>query len=377
MNASADGLSNDGRSLELKLRLSLIEGIGPRLTQALLERFGNEEAIFAADEDELQTAPGIGPKLSRAIRVGRDIDVGPELKLCREHGVRLIARGDADYPQGLAQIPDPPSILYVKGSIEPRDAAAVAVVGARHATEYGMKIAAQLAGGLARAGITVVSGLARGIDEAAHRGALEAGGRTIAVLGSGLAKIYPPEHEALAREVAAHGALVSESALLAEPIAGAFPQRNRIISGLSLGAVVVEAAHRSGSLITAGHAAEQGREVFAVPGRVDSRMSHGCHRLLRDGAKLVETVDDILEELGHLAAPVEQADGTTLHKPAELLLNSNEKLVLSMLGEGRATTVDEVIGATGLAVAQVLTTLSVLEMRRLIRRVSGNAVVRL
>jgi DNA processing protein len=225
--------------------------------------------------------------------------------------------------------------------------------------------------------VTVVSGLARGIDAAAHRGALNAGGRTIAVLGSGLAKLYPPEHGELAMQITAHGAVISEAAMLAEPIAGAFPQRNRIISGLSSGVLVVEASERSGALITVVHAIEQGREVFAVPGPIDSRMSRGCHHLLRDGARLVESVDDILGELGPLIAPAEQPEGPPIHKPAELLLNDHEKLVLQVVGENRATTVDEVIGASGLATPQVLTIVSVLEMRRLIRRVSGNAVIRI
>jgi DNA processing protein len=225
--------------------------------------------------------------------------------------------------------------------------------------------------------VTVVSGLARGIDAAAHKGALDAGGRTIAVLGSGLAKIYPPEHGELATQVVANGALVTESPMLQDPVAGAFPQRNRIISGLSLGGVVVEASDRSGALITVVHCIEQGREVFAVPGPVDSRMSRGCHHLLRDGARLVETVDDILNELGPLVAPADMPEGPAVHKPAELLLNDHEKLVLQVIGENRDTTVDTIIAASGLSTAQVLTIISVLEIRRLIRRMPGNAVTRI
>ena len=233
-----------------------------------------------------------------------------------------------------------------------------------------------MANGLARAGVTVVSGLARGIDAAAHRGALNGGGRTIAVLGSGLSKLYPPENRELATEIVARGAVVSESAMLTDPVPGAFPQRNRIISGLSLGSVVVEASDRSGALITVVHSIEQGRDVFAVPGPVDSRMSRGCHHLIKEGAKLVETVDDILNELGPTVQPVAQPDGPPVHKPAELLLNEYEKMVLFVIGEGRTTSVDDVIAASGLSTPQVLTIISVLEMRRLIRRVSGNAVVR-
>ena len=192
--------------------------------------------------------------------------------------------------------------------------------------------AERLAGSLARAGLSVVSGLARGIDAAAHRGALSAGGRTIAVLGSGLLNIYPPEHRQLADEVAAHGAMLSELPPRSEPLPGTFPQRNRVISGLSLGVIIVEAAEHSGALITARLAMEQGREVFAVPGRVDSRTSRGCHRLLRDGAKLVETADDVLEELGPLVEAAPRDDGQAIHHPAELLLNDVEQQVLAGFG---------------------------------------------
>ncbi len=198
-------------------------------------------------------------------------------------------------------------MLFVRGAIVPRDLLGVAIVGSRHATHYGLKIARQLASGLARPVLTIVSGLARGIDAAAHQGALDAGGRTLGVLGSGVLTIYPPEHVALSEQVIRSGALISEAPLRAAPTTGSFPQRNRLISGLTLGVIVVEAADRSGALITARHAMEQGREVFAVPGRIDERMSRGCHRLIRDGATLVETIDDVLAELGPLAHSTETA----------------------------------------------------------------------
>jgi DNA processing protein len=233
----------------------------------------------------------------------------------------------------------------------------------------------RLAGSLARVGFTVVSGLARGIDAAAHRGALAAGGRTIAVLASGLLEIYPPEHRQLADEVATCGYLVSEAPPRMAPISGAFPQRNRIISGLSVGTIVVEAPLRSGSLITSRHAYEQGREVFAVPGPVDSRMSHGCHALIKDGAKLVETVDDVLAELGPLVERIERDDGTTISQPAELTLNDIEQKILGAI-EHQPTPVDRVAAACELPIHRVLSTISVLEMRRLVRRVSGTQVVR-
>jgi DNA processing protein len=201
--------------------------------------------------------------------------------------LQIVPRGSAGYPQPLDEIPDPPPLLFVHGALQAADALAVAIVGSRHATHYGLTQAERLAGSLARAGFTIVSGLARGIDAAAHRGALAAGGRTLAVLGSGVLNIYPPEHQELAVQIRSQGAVLSEAPPHSNPLSGAFPQRNRIISGLALGVIVVEASARSGALITARHAMEQGRDVFAVPGRVDSRNSHGCHRLIRDGAKLV------------------------------------------------------------------------------------------
>jgi DNA processing protein len=365
-----------GDELADQLMLSMVSGVGPILRKALLEHFHTPTAVLNAAPSELRGVPGIGGKLSQTIsRARNEINVAEEIELCRRNNVRLLAQGDDAYPRMLAEIHDPPGILYVQGSIEPQDALGIAIVGSRHATNYGLEQAERLAASLARAGFTIVSGLARGIDAAAHRGAINAGGRTLAVLGSGLLNLYPPEHKALAAEVIAKGALVSEASLRSQPISGSFPQRNRIISGLSLGVIVVEASTRSGALITARHAMEQGREVFAVPGRVDSRMSHGCHQLLRDGARLVETADDVLEELGPLVAPSIKADGQIVHHPAELLLNELEQKVLAAVGSSNMT-IDQVITASQLSAPQVLSTLSVLEMRRLVRRSGGNMVSR-
>jgi DNA processing protein len=276
----------------------------------------------------------------------------------------------------LEDIPDPPSLLYLKGTVEPRDQLAIALVGSRRCTPYGIRVAERLASALARVGLTVVSGLARGIDAAAHRGALKVGGRTIAVMANGLAGVYPPEHEELASQIVSAGSLVSEMPMRQGPLAGLFPQRNRIISGLCLGVVVVEATPRSGSLSTAHHAMEQNREVFAVPGPVDSLSSQGCHRLIRDGAKLVETVDDILEELGPLVREVRPApEETPVRHPAELTLNDLERSLLGHLDD-HPTAVDGLIERTGLTASQVLATLSVLEMRRLVRRLPGQHFVR-
>jgi DNA processing protein len=358
------------------LRLSLVSGVGPLLRKALLERFGTPAAVLAASRDELQCVDGIGPKIAARIVAAREeIDAEEELRIAAEHGIDVLTEANAAYPRPLRQIHDPPGVLFRRGQARPQDELAVAIVGTRHATRYGLQQAERLAANLARTGFTVVSGLARGIDAAAHRGAMSAGGRTIAVLASGLLNVYPPEHEKLSDEVAANGYLLSESPPRMVPLSGAFPQRNRIISGLSVGTIVVEAPDRSGALITARHAYEQGREVFAVPGPVDSRVSRGCHALIRDGAKLVETIDDVLAELGPLAENIERDDGTLLTQPAELLLNDIEQQVLGAI-DGSPTSIDAVAAACGLAVNRVLSTISVLEMRRLIRRVSGTQVVR-
>ncbi|HEV3004638.1 MAG TPA: DNA-processing protein DprA [Pirellulales bacterium] len=355
------------------LLLSLVAGVGPRLQRDLLERFGTPTAVLNAAPSVLRSVERIGPKVATAIVAARrEIDVAAELDRCRRHGVAILTPSHESYPRLLREIHDPPAVIFARGALAPADALAIAIVGSRHATHYGLAQAERLAASLARAGLTIVSGLARGIDAAAHRGA---GGRTLAVLGSGLLNIYPPEHQELANDVAAKGAVLSEAPLTAAPMSGMFPQRNRLISGLSLGVVVVEATVRSGALITARHAMEQGREVFAVPGRVDSRSSHGCHRLIRDGAKLVETADDVLEELGPLVEAAPRGDGTSIHHPAELLLNDLERQVLSAVST-EPVTIDEVIVASGLAASTVLATLSVLEIRRLVRRLGGNTVAR-
>jgi len=359
------------------VRLVLIPGVGPRTRKLLLERFGSPAAVVNAAPSELQDVPGVGPKLTDRILAARcEIDAEHQIHLCRELGIGLLTEADAEYPRLLREIPDPPGVLFLRGSLKPQDGLAVGIVGTRHGTSYGLRQAERLAGSLARAGLTIVSGLARGIDAAAHRGALAAGGRTVGVLASGVLKIYPPEHEKLAAEVAAQGALLSEQPPYTEPLGGMFPQRNRIISGLSLGVIVVEAAERSGALITARHAMEQGREVFAVPGNVDSRASRGCHRLIRDGAKLIESAGDVLEELGPLVEALPRHDGQPIHHPAELLLNEVEQQVLGVIGT-QATTIDEIVADSGLSVPQILSTLSVLEMRHLVRRLSGTTVLRL
>ena len=368
--------SKHGRKNEL-LTLSLVPGIGPKTLTCLLDHFTDTQAILSAKTEQLIKVPGIGPKLAREISLAtKTIRTDDYLDLCKDNDIEILSCFDSHYPKPLAELHNPPTILYCQGQFLEEDTLAIAIVGARHATPYGKRVAEQLARGLATAGYTIVSGLARGIDAAAHKGALEAGGRTIGVLASGLLNIYPSEHVPLARKIQENGALFSENAPHHPPKSGSFPQRNRIISGLSLGTIVVEAAHRSGALITARLASEQGREVFAVPGPIDSRMSKGCHQLIRDGAKLVESIDDVLEELGPLASPVRIKSEEKVHHPGELKLNDVEKTVLNAISPSPVE-IDEVVAATGLPIARVLSTISVLEIRRLIRRISGTQIARI
>ncbi|NQV04288.1 MAG: DNA-protecting protein DprA [Candidatus Omnitrophica bacterium] len=283
---------------ERLLILNMIEDLGSVRMQALLKYFGSLEEIFQAKENELKEVKGIGEKIAlKIIQSIRVIDLQKELDLIKKHNIKIISFLDKGYPKNLKNIYDPPMVLYVLGNVLLQDDAAIAIVGSRLASFYGIQQAECLGFELASSGITVVSGLARGIDSSAHRGSLRAGGRTLAVLGSGILNIYPQEHRKLARKISENGAVISEFPMMTIPERGNFPKRNRIISGLSLGVVVVEAAQRSGALITSDIAMEEGREVFAVPGRVDSITSKGTNKLIKQGAKLVETANDILEEL--------------------------------------------------------------------------------
>jgi DNA processing protein len=362
------------------LRLTLVPGVGPSTLSALLEHFGTAERVTKATSRELSAVSGVGRKTADAVASARaDVDPDIELAVCAQHDTHLLARSDDHYPSLLKQIHDPPPLLYCRGEILPCDELSIALVGSRRSTPYGQRIAERLARSLARVGVTVVSGLARGIDAAAHRGALSGGGRTIAVLANGLSAIYPPEHEDLASQIARAGAIVSEMPMRQGPLPGLFPQRNRIISGLSLGVVVVESGPVGGSLLTVEHATEQGREVFAVPGPIDSIGSRGCHKLIREGAKLVETVEDILEELrDDIQAKLVATDSTEMRTDAPTIprLSDQERLILEQLDD-IPKPADELITRTSLTASQVMATLSVLEVRRLIRRLPGNQFVRI
>jgi DNA processing protein len=374
------GRTSSPASLEAWMRLRAIAGVGDHIALVLVREWGTPEAVLRATAAELRDK-GCSAKLADAIVRGPDHDacrrIAGELHAieCRRIEVRSIL--DCHYPRRLLAIADPPPLLYVAGSLHESDEMAIAVVGARRATPAGRLVTERLAHGLADAGFTIVSGLARGIDAAAHRGALAARGRTIAVLGCGLGSTYPSEHERLRRDIEEHGAVLSELSLDAPPHSGHFPRRNRIISGLSFGVVVVEAAIDSGSLITAGLAAEQGREVFAVPGSVNSDTSRGTHALIKEGAALVERAQDVIDvilpqlepamKLRLSAAPVPYA-------PVEHLGN-HERLVYDALSY-EPLTVDHLLERTRLSVPSVMASLLSLELQQRVRQLPGQRYLR-
>lgn len=364
-------------AVEANLRLAMLPGVGPRTLAALIEVFGSAQAALVASENELAAVPGVGSRLVHTIRTAdHHVDTESILQWCREHHCDLVCRATAAYPKSLNDLHDAPPIFFARGQITRTDELAVAIVGTRHATAYGTRQADRMAYGLAKAGVTVVSGMARGIDAAAHEGALSGGGRTLAVLGGGLGQIYPAEHVGLADAIAADGAVISEYAPYAKPRGGMFPQRNRLIAALSLATLVIEAPDRSGALITARQAGELGREVLALPGPVTSRASRGTNHLIREGATLVQNVDDVLEALGPMPRSVTTDDGHEVRNPAELNLNDLERRILECI-DPAGTLIDQVIAESEMAAHQVMATISVLEIRRLIRRLSGQYVARI
>ena len=370
-------MDNDERVAALRLHLT--SGIGPRLYGALVEHFGSAKAAAEAGASALAEVNGISRSGAEAMVDGiRQADAEAELDRARAAGVAVIVRGEPEYPIALTYLFDAPPVLYVKGTLVPGDAQAISIVGMRKCSLYGQDQAERLAGGMARAGFTVVSGLARGIDSAAHRGALAADGRTIAVLGNGLATVYPPENKPLAEAVVERGALVSEFPMAVGPTAENFPRRNRILGALSLGTIVVEAGRRSGALITARLAAEMGKEVFAVPNRVDAPGAAGVHGLIRDGARLVESVADVLEEfpdLGLSAAPDDEdaARQGTLSLKANL---SPEEARLMEVLDGEPAAMDVLASRAGLAAAQASGALTLLELKGLVRALPGGRFAR-
>jgi DNA processing protein len=341
-----------------------VSGIGAARLRALLDSFGDLETAWRASAHDLQQAGLDRRSLANLIKERERLDLDAEMERLERARIGVFTWDDAEYPPHLRQVYNAPPLLYVRGRIEERDEWAVAVVGTRQASMYGKEAARMFGSGLAQAGVTVVSGLARGIDTLAHRACLDAGGRTIAVMGCGIDLVYPAQNARLAAEIAERGALISEYALGTRPEARNFPPRNRIISGLTLGAVVVEADHGSGALITADFAAEQGREVFAVPGSIFARSSRGTNRLIQQGAKMVCSVADVLEEL-NLTMVSEQAQAR-----AVIPENETEALLLEHLS-AEPVHVDELGRAVRLPIAQVSSALALMELKGMIRQVGG------
>ena len=364
-------------SREAFIALNLIEGVGPVRVRQLLEHFGDAPSILRASKANLLQVRGIGEDTAAAIAGWESaVDLSGELQSIREYGCSVVISDDAEYPELLRQIYDPPIVLYVKGSLSARDKNPVAVVGSRQVTSYGIETARRFAYQLAYVGVTVVSGGARGIDTAAHLGALAAKGRTVAVMGGGLSEIYPSENFALAEKiVAGNGALVSEFSMTVQPDRQTFPMRNRIISGASYGVLVVEAGVKSGALHSANSAAEQGRTVFAVPGPIDRPGCIGSNRLIQQGAKLVMDAADILDDLPGLFAPADLPPASE-PRPAPGNLSPEEKRVFESVGD-RETHIDVVIRQSGLPTGTVSSTLFALELKRVVKQLPGKFFVKL
>lgn len=359
---------------EAYIALNMMDSLGPVRVRNLIATLGSPQAIWEASEEELRRAEGIGAETARGILAQRSTsDPSAEEARARRVGASIITADDPEYPESLKQIYDPPLALYVRGTLEKKDKHSIAVVGTRRATHYALSVADRLSYQLVKTGFTVVSGLARGIDTAAHAAALKGGGRTIAVLGSALDRLYPEENAELADKISENGAVISEYTMGREPDRTTFPYRNRIVSGVSMGIVVVEAGVKSGAVITATEALEQGRSVFAVPGRVDTPAARGCHMLIKQGAKLCEGVDDVLQEFEFLLPEArKKADVAMPHRP-DVPLAPDEQAVVKVLWKG-ASDVDSLAREANLQSAQLSGLLLGLEMKRVIRMLPGRVV---
>lgn len=369
------------------LRLIRCDGVGPVSFSRILSHFGSIDAALGASVAQLTKVEGIGAKTAERIASSRDrFDAEAELELARKLGVWLVHMDDARYPAPLRKIYDPPPVLYVRGTLSRDDNLAIAIVGSRRCSLYGQEQASRLAHLLVSSGFTVISGLARGIDTSAHHGALAAEGRTLAVQGCGLANVFPAQNKDLFELIGLHGACISELPLQYEPLAENFPPRNRIIAGLSLATIVIEAGLRSGAMITARMALESNREVMAVPGKVDSPLSKGPHQLIKQGAKLIESVQDVLEALGHIGTQLKDyADisvkeaarnaETPLFETARIGLKGTEKQIYDALGK-EPVHADEVIAKTNLSAGAVSAALISLRLKALIRQLPGNLFTR-
>jgi DNA processing protein len=354
------------------LVLNLVPGLGPKLTRALLERYGSAARILAATTAELASVPRISLTIAEQMHEAlRTAPIEQELQQLDQLHTTILIRDQPGYPARLAQIDDPPPLLYCRGELLPQDERCIAIVGSRQCTGYGRKMTERLSKELVQAGFTIISGLARGIDGIAHRAALEAGGRTVGVLAGGLGKLYPPEHRDLAEEIVKSGALLSEVPMQVAPLAEMFPRRNRIVSGMALGVVVVEAAKKSGALITARHASEQGRDVFTVPGPADADASGGTNDLLKKGAIPVTGVEDILNLYQEMRSPTlsPPSRAPSPPKPAPNLTGIQAR-IWEMLGGG-AMQRDEIVQKLGLSAPETASALMLLELAGHVRQLPG------
>jgi DNA processing protein len=356
--------------LKYWLALNLIPEVGPVSAGRLLSAFGSPENIFHMSVNELKQVQDIGDNRARNIVSFNDWErVNKEIAKAEENNVRLIPRNDKAYPETLKRIYGAPVVLYVKGMLQESDKYAIAVVGSRTATDYGIKTAEKISYKLSSSGLTVVSGMARGIDSASHKGALKAGGRTVAVLGSGLDLPYPPENRKLMDEICSSGAVISEFPFGTPPNKENFPKRNRIISAMSLGVIVIEAALDSGSLITVAYALEQGKEIFAVPGNITSRNSKGTNDLIKKGAKLVESAEEVLDELRPQIKGILREEKM---KPEKLLpvLTDDEQILYSSLSS-EPKHIDSIIREISIPTSRALSILLNLELKGIVRQLQG------
>jgi len=361
-------------SREAYIAFNMLDQVGPVRTRKLIAAFGSPEAVFTAPESDLSKVPGIGRELARSITEGREkVDPAAEEERAARQNIRLVTFIDDEYPAMLKEIHDPPLVLYMQGGLVKADQHSLAVVGTRHASHYGISVADRLSYGLSKAGFTIVSGLARGIDTVAHTAALKAGGRTLAVIGSAIDKLYPPENAELAVKIAAQGALISEYPLGRPPDRQTFPYRNRIVAGMSMGIVVVEAGEKSGAVITANTALDQGRHVYAVPGRIDSPTARGCHALIKQGAKLIETIDDIIDDLQMLIPRNIDRKAAELKKSPDVMLSEDEMAAVKALGRG-GLHVDALARECGLNAGRLNSLMLGLEMKRVVRILPGRFV---
>lgn len=359
--------------LEAFIGLNLVSNIGSVRLNKLLEVFGKPEEIFSANYEHLASIFGIGSQIASDIVSFKKENIEKELSSSKKLGIKILTLNDKDYPENLKQIPGAPIVLYVLGNITAQDNLAIGIVGSRRASLYGLSNAEKFAIQLCAQGITIVSGMARGVDTYAHRGALKAKGRTIAVMGSGFNHIYPAENATLAKEISSSGAVISEFPMQAQPLAQNFPRRNRLISGLSLGILITEAARNSGALITADFALEQGREVFALPGRIDSVGSMGTNALLKQGAKMVTCCDDILEELN--LATVNMEKMVPVVNKQEIICGKEGNRLYEHITQ-QPVAIDDLIQKTALSSSQVLSLILELQLKKLIKTLPGKQYMR-